>query len=285
MKNRNTSDRAFTLVELLVVIGIIVILIGILLPVLVRARQQAQQTACAANLHQLGLAMTMYTQENRSFPGAHFVSSGRNIIECWPVRLRKYLKGNQKVFYCPSEDPRCQWTAETPGAVEVAQQVHTSLGFDLGERLLVEFCGSAPDQSMWFSYGYNAVGAPGDNGILAVRGMGDVGYGKVGTVLPSDDGLSQKVSSMRCPSEFIMMGDTFANGNNDFELQPNEHSLVEALGLIVGNIHRGGANIVFGDGHVQWYLQSDLVVKLPVGPEDAPKQRLWNLDHEPSRQW
>jgi prepilin-type N-terminal cleavage/methylation domain-containing protein/prepilin-type processing-associated H-X9-DG protein len=58
-------NSAFTLVELLVVVGIIAMLLAMLLPALNRAHQQANQTRCLSNLHQISLAFLEYVADNR----------------------------------------------------------------------------------------------------------------------------------------------------------------------------------------------------------------------------
>src|SRR5262245_20946349 len=69
----------FTLIELLVVIAVIALLIGILLPALSRARSSAQASRCLSNCRQMGLAMTLYSSDFKSWYPVMPVPSNLNI--------------------------------------------------------------------------------------------------------------------------------------------------------------------------------------------------------------
>ena len=275
---------AFTMVELLVVIAIIVILIAILLPVLTRVKQHAVQIQCQANLRTIGQAMTMYTGQYGYFPNDVLNGLGvGNSAHCWPVRLRKMLKGNQRVFYCPAQDERCQWKDDSPGTVLLANEAATNFGYELGERLLLEV-------GKYFSYGYNAGGAVGGGGS-PFRGMGEDGHSLVDPTVCRRG--ANRVTSVKSSSEFIIITDTAADGWADFHVAPNPTRAQPGMPSrsqpgfddSLSEIHRGGSNILFCDGHVEWHLRSKLLLKWPVVAEEAAKQRLWNADNQPSRPW
>ena len=90
-RNRQTL-AAFTLVELLVVIGIISLLISILLPTLGKARKASQEIICQSNLRQFGLGIQMYRDDNGDRPPLYLVNP-RQYTFGYPGGKTEYLEG------------------------------------------------------------------------------------------------------------------------------------------------------------------------------------------------
>ncbi len=113
--------RGFTLVELLVVIGIIAVLISILLPALMKARETAMRISCLSNERQIVLAATMYAQEVKIYPNTDGswldrIKSNTPIIEgIGALMYWKYMSADPRVPFCPASTPTWNW--RQPGHV------------------------------------------------------------------------------------------------------------------------------------------------------------------------
>jgi prepilin-type N-terminal cleavage/methylation domain-containing protein/prepilin-type processing-associated H-X9-DG protein len=264
----SSALRAFTLIELLVVVAIIALLISILLPSLTRAREEARATKCSANLHQMGLAMHLYLEDNHGFyPGEHCIKNdgnpGSGSYVVWAPRLRLYASMNNELFWCPSADDATWWRVRLKFSFVPA--FVRGYGYQPGEKpLRAEWDGDL------FCYGYNSWGV----GEFCTNAKGkSLGLGAHVDDMTCPWAWSIKDDDIAVPAEMIAIADSKADGNWDSAIDPEnwqDHEWPSAR-------HFGGAEVLFCDGHVVYGEQKKL-----IEPTEWTRRK-WNNDHLPHR--
>jgi prepilin-type processing-associated H-X9-DG protein/prepilin-type N-terminal cleavage/methylation domain-containing protein len=166
--------RAFTLVELLVVTGIIALLIALLLPAIGNARQSAIRVSCLGSLRQMGIEAQAYLNDNHgSYPSAQFVSPDFTTFFCWDLTtiyasnpppqvvpgLLWRSHDPMKIQQCPAFDGAADWGVDP----YTGYNYNTSyIGHGQGEAIEAPAKAtsiSRPSQTALFGDGQYAAGA------------------------------------------------------------------------------------------------------------------------------
>jgi|CXWL01.1.fsa_nt_gi prepilin-type N-terminal cleavage/methylation domain-containing protein len=176
------ARRAFTLIELLIVIGVIAVLIGILAPVLSAARSRGKLASCSNNLRQIGLGMRSYLDANADiYPYASSVPSigpGPIFDSDAPIYIADVLLthagGDPKVFACPNDIDGADRPAPFTGtpyfkSEKSSYEYRTRLAGKTMESYLKERQEDGrpriPENTVWVFQDYwNFHGEPGKNG-------------------------------------------------------------------------------------------------------------------------
>ena len=125
------ASRGFTLVELLIVIGVIVVLIALLLPSVASVRARARSVEAQSNLAQLGLALNA-ANRNRSTPVMHTDSDG--IL--WTKQIQPFLEGENEALFVSPADPNAEERGPDEPSFAANNQMHR-MGSGDGKKIVI----------------------------------------------------------------------------------------------------------------------------------------------------
>lgn len=269
-------SRGFTLVELLVVIGIIALLMGILLPSLNKARAMSRQSKCLSNLRQIGIVNSMYANEWKGWclpghwgwsppapgwtgsttPPATFVPGVTDTWHGWAnvwdfqKNLSAQRNGRNLTTYFPA-------SLMCPDAT-----VCYTIGAYGGYPIVYSYGMNTSDQpsivpTLWTGWKMSQVRSPAEK-IFFADALGDISYGSSG---PPD----------KAPNTMKYLDQQLGGAGWGEVHYPPDHS------NILCYRHNLGANVLYFDGHCDWQSYKGLWFD-----NAKPKDPRWSAN---LRQW
>lgn len=281
----------FTLIELLVVIAIIAILAAILLPVLNKAEQRAQQTESLSNTKQWAAAQNMYVDDNNQYlpytkipngtPGAvgdydedmpdwadladiyHTGHNGNSqamhaLNGVWFDALPNYVGGQPLYYYSSVVNNGITLYNNTKNIFHCPSAIVNASQVDVTKQCV-------------FDYGMNSKGLDGNYGT---------------TEAGNDTNSPLRVTIIKHPSAFVMFSDNRVNSADDPSWdtfspakQPPVYGSPQCYTTRFSMRHNNGGNIGFSDGHASYYKYDYVVVDIQGKPSDPGRFDInWGYD-------
>jgi len=221
-------SRAFTLIEILVVIAIIALLAAILFPIFARSRENARRASCQSNLKQIALAIKQYVQDYDSKYSPSLINL-TGTPHGWADAIQPYAKSTQ-ILQCPSEK-----NAQHPNP---------------------EHLPLPPDERGYTDFAYNAnLGRKNETQLVAPASTILICEQNTWAAESPQDG-NDTSGSPACEGDSAFVGAV-----------PRIFQLMQPGQLYNGDAtrHLEGGNYAFADGHVKW-LRPDKIYNWCTAP-------------------